>query len=120
MYVLTPKLSWYNDIKYYLNHGTTPQSLEPNKKRVLRLKSTKYQLIDGVLFRKNYDNVLLRCLEKFDVDKVLMQLHDRPTENHFGGETTAHKILRDGYFGPTLFNMLMHMIWNAKYAKQLL
>jgi hypothetical protein len=55
------------------------------------------------LFRKNYDNVFLRCLEKYDADKVLAQLHDGPAGGHFGGETTTHKILRVGYFWPTLF-----------------
>ena len=56
-----------------------------------------------MLFRKNADGVLLRCLEKEESDLVLTQLHDGPASGHFGGDTTAHKILRAGYFWPTLF-----------------
>ena len=67
------------------------------------LKSTQYQMIDWVLFHQNYDNVLLRCLEKEDVNHVLTELHDGPTGGHFDGETTAHKVLRAGYSWPTLF-----------------
>jgi hypothetical protein len=103
LYISTPTFSWYNDIKYYLNHGTSLESLQPKKIRALSLKSVKYQLIDGALFRKNYDNVFLICLEKTNADKLLAQLHDGPTRGHFGGEMTAHKILSVGYYWPTLF-----------------
>ena len=60
-------------------------------------------MIDGVLFRQNYDKVLLRCLEKDDVEHILTELHDRSAGGHFSGETTAHKVLRAGYYWPTLF-----------------
>ena len=56
-----------------------------------------------VLFRQNYDNVLLRYLKKDDADKVLAKLHDRLVGKHFGGEMTAHKVLKVGYYWPTLF-----------------
>ena len=67
------------------------------------MKSSQYQLLDDVLFRKNYNNVLLRCLEKDDADKVLVELHDRPEGKHFGGRMNEEKVLREGYYWPTLF-----------------
>lgn len=33
----------------------------------------------------------------------MQELHDGPVEGHFGGNTTAHKILHAGYYWPTLF-----------------
>ena len=73
------------------------------QRRALCLKSASYQIIEGILFRKNYDGVLLRCLEKEDEKKVMIDLHDGPTGGHFSRDTTAHKILRAGYYWPTLF-----------------
>ena len=67
------------------------------------MKSDSYQIIDGVLFRKNYDGVFLRCLEQEDAKKVVAELHDGPVGGHFSRDTTTHKILRDGYYWPTLF-----------------
>ena len=67
------------------------------------MKSAQYQLIDGVLFRQNYDNLLLRCLEKDDDDKVQAKLCEGPTRGKFGGEMTTHKVLKEGYDWPTLF-----------------
>jgi hypothetical protein len=42
-------------------------------------------------------------LEKYDAEHILTELHDGPTGYHFSEETTAHKVLRAGYYCHTLF-----------------
>jgi transposase InsO family protein len=54
-------------------------------------------------FVKNFDSVLMRCLEKDEAEKVLLELHAGEAGGHFGGDTTAHKVLRASYYWPTLF-----------------
>ena len=103
LYIPASTDSWYNDLKYYLTHGRSLNHLDARKKRALRLKSSQYQLINGVLFRKNYDKVLLRCLEKYDVEHIIIELHDGLTRGHFNGETTTHNLLRASYYWPTPF-----------------
>lgn len=103
LYIPTSTDSWYNDIKYYLTHGSSPSHLDARKKLALRLKFSQYQLIDGVLFQNNYENLLLRCLERDDVEHILTELHDGPVGGHFSVEITAHKFLREGYYCPTPF-----------------
>ena len=51
LYIPALTNSWYNDLNYYLTHGSSLNHLDSSKKRALRLKSAQYQLIDGVLFR---------------------------------------------------------------------
>ena len=80
-----------------------PEHWNSKKQRALRLKSATYQIVDGILFRKIYDGVLLRCLEKEDAKKVITELHDGPVGGHFSGDTIAHKILRARYYWCTLF-----------------
>lgn len=63
--------SLYDDIIYYLKNGYAPPNLDHTKKRALRLKAKQYQLMNDILFRINYDYVLLRCLEKYEAEKVL-------------------------------------------------
>ena len=74
--------------------------LEPDvkKNRALRLKVNQYQCINDVLFKKNYDFVLLRFLEKIEVEKVLQELHDGTLGGHYSGDTIAHKIMDYGYY----------------------
>ena len=67
------------------------------------MKSAPYLLIDNILFRRNSDGVYLRCLDKDETEVILKELHSGPAGGHFGGETTTHKILRAGYYWPTLF-----------------
>jgi hypothetical protein len=55
-------------------------------------------LVNGTLFRQNFDGILMRCLEKDEAEKVLLELHTREASGHFGGDTTAHKVLRAGYY----------------------
>ena len=83
--------------------GLLPEHWKSKQRRELHLKSSSYQIVEGILFRKNYDGVLLRFLEKEDAKKVMIDLHDGPAGGHFSGDTTAHKILRAGYYCPTLF-----------------
>ena len=90
--------SWYRDLVHYLRAGLLLEHWNSKQRRALRLKSASYQIVEGILFRKNYDGVLLRCLEKEDAKKVMIDLHDGPA-----GDTTDHKILRAGYYWPTLF-----------------
>jgi hypothetical protein len=69
----------------------------------LRLKSASFHLVNGILFRQSFDDVLMRYLEKDEAEKVLLELHAGEVGGHFGGDTTDHKVLRDGYYWPMLF-----------------
>ena len=42
--------SWYENIKFYLTHGSSPRNLDPKNKISLRIKSASFQLINDVLF----------------------------------------------------------------------
>jgi hypothetical protein len=94
---------WYDDIKFYLMHGSAPQHLDPKKRRALRLKFASFQLVNGILFCQNFDGILMRCLEKDEAEKVLLELHAGEAGGHFGGDITAQKVLRVGCYWPTLF-----------------
>jgi hypothetical protein len=95
-------------MKYYLTHGYAPLYLEPRNRRTLGIKYAQYQLVNGILFRKKFDNFILRCLEKYDAYFFLSELHDGPAIGHFGGDTIAHKVLKEGVIGPLCSRILLH------------
>ena len=74
----------YADLIFYLKNGHASAQLSYKTKQDLILKSKQYELINDVLFRRNFDSVILRCLEKFEAEKVLQELHDGSTRGHFG------------------------------------
>eukprot|EP00253_Pinus_taeda_P025768 PITA_25768 len=93
----------FADLIFYLKNGYAPPNISYKNKRAIRLKAKNFIIVDDVLFRQNYDSILLRCLEKLEAQKVLQELHDGPAGGHFGADTTAHKIIHVGYYWPTLF-----------------
>ena len=80
--IFTALESRYRDLIHYLQQVYFLEHWSSKKIRELRLKSTSYQVIDGFLFRKNYEGVLLRFLEHEDATKVVKELHDNPAGGH--------------------------------------
>ena len=87
----------------FLLHSTAPAHLDAKRKRALQLKYVPSYLVNNMLLRENFNSVLLRCLELDDANKVLAEFHFGPLGGHYRGDTTTHKVLRDGYYWPTLF-----------------
>jgi hypothetical protein len=109
---------WYDDIRFCLEHGSAPRHLDPAKRRALRLKSTSFHLVNGILFRQSFDDVLMRCLEKDEAEKVLLELHAGEAGGHFGGDTTAHKVLRAVITGPHFLETPMPCVVNVSSVRK--
>ena len=69
--IFTAPESWYRDMVYYIQQGYLSENWNSKKRMVLHLKSASYQIMDGVLFKKNYNGVFLRCLEREDASKIV-------------------------------------------------
>jgi hypothetical protein len=95
---------WYSNIIYYLKNLTCPDHLVEHKRRALRLKAMKYCLTEDGLGWRNPNGVILRCVDKEEADKLVIELHARHCGAHLAARTTAHKILRAGYYQPTIFS----------------
>jgi len=80
---ITNPESQYVDLLFYLKNGYAPSNLSYKNECVLRLKEKHFDIINNVLFRRNYGSIILRCLEKTKAQKVLQELHDGPAGGHF-------------------------------------
>ena len=54
------------------------------------------------LFKRGYSMPLLRCLTEVEARKALHEVHEGVCGNHAAGQSLALKLLRLGYFWPTL------------------
>jgi hypothetical protein len=95
--------AWYKDILYFLQELRPPDGMEKSKARDLKLKVVRYCLIDQALYLKDPLGVLLRFLNPQQAQKVMFDFHSGLCGGHHFWKTTAHKILWDGYYWPTLF-----------------
>ena len=95
---------WYKDVVYFLLYLQCPLELNRSECRSLKLKAMKYVLRDQILYWKDPGGILLKCLEKYEIDAVIAELHSGVCGGHKYWKATPFKILREGYYWPTLFS----------------
>ena len=47
--------------------------------------------------------IIRRCVPENEQCKIVNECHASPYGGHFSGERTAHKILKSGFYWPTIF-----------------
>ena len=63
--------TWYADIVYFLLFLQCPEHLDRKAARYLTLKATKYCLVEEKLFWKDPGGILLRFLDKSEIEGVI-------------------------------------------------
>ncbi|KAK3002057.1 hypothetical protein RJ639_021347 [Escallonia herrerae] len=61
-----------------------------------------YALLEGTLYKKSFSLPYLRCLRPSESLYALQEVHEEICGQHLGGRTLAQKILRQGYYWPTM------------------
>ena len=69
------------------------QPIDRNRAKVLRIKASKYIVIDEELFKKSITGSLQRCLEVEQTQYVHEELHKGDCGNHLGRQGLSHKVL---------------------------
>ncbi|XP_074346702.1 uncharacterized protein LOC141685507 [Apium graveolens] len=70
--------------------------------RRLRYQAAKYVEYDGVLYKRGFNQPLLRCVDREEGNYILREVHEGICGNHSGGGSLAFKVLRQGYYWPTM------------------
>jgi hypothetical protein len=94
---------WYRDIVFYLRSGQFPVTMNPKERRTLKMKENQYVLIVDILFRRNYDGILLRCIDENQAQELMREFHEGICGGHFAPTATSHKIIRVGFYWPSIF-----------------
>lgn len=97
---VTVRDTWMTPIWKYLKEGILPD--DRVEARRLRYKAARYVDFGGSLYRRGFNQPLLKCIEGEECNYVLREVHEGICGNHSGGGSLAQKILRQGYFWPTL------------------
>jgi hypothetical protein len=95
---------WYSHIVHFLQTLSVPSYLTKTQGRDLKLKDMNFCINGNLLFWKNPIGLLLRCINQEEAAKVMIEFHNSECGGHHFWKTTAHKILRSGYYWPSLFS----------------
>jgi hypothetical protein len=67
---------WYRDIVFYLRFEKFLVTMSPKEQRKLKMKEHQYVLIVDILFRRNYDGILLRCVDEDKAQELMKEFHE--------------------------------------------
>ena len=62
---------WYYDIRNFVENRAYPKGADKKDRKALRLLTTQYILYGGGLYRRSYDEVHLRCVDKKEAKKLI-------------------------------------------------
>ncbi|XP_025661750.1 uncharacterized protein [Arachis hypogaea] len=92
--------SWLDPITNFLELSKLPDDEKAAK--TLRREAARYAIIQGQLFRKGLSQPLLKCLHPDQTDYVLREVHEGCCGHHIGGKALARKLIRAGYYWPSM------------------
>ena len=107
---LISNLDVYGDIIIYLQTLKVPTHLSWDEKWRLHRVSKNYLIVDNSLYRRGVDSILRRCLTHDEAEVVLNDCHGGACGGHLSGLSTAQKILRAGYFWPSIFKDCVNVV----------
>ncbi|XP_020201881.1 uncharacterized protein LOC109787736 [Cajanus cajan] len=91
---------WRSEIREFIISGATSTNLSEAKR--LRTQASKYVVIAGQLYKRGFSTPLLKCLNSAEADYVTREVHEGICGLHSGARTTVSKLLRVGYYWPTM------------------
>ena len=92
--------NWMTPIISYLKDGRPPERKDEARK--LRIRSTRYVLMDEVLYKRGFSQPYLRCLAPDEANYVLREVHEGACGNHSGARSLVHKVVQARYYWPII------------------
>jgi len=89
---------WRTPIVHFLKTGSKPDNPEKDWER----KVARYTLVGDELFKRGFTTPLLKCIDKEQAEYVMKELHQGICGYHSGARTMTTRILRAGYYWPTM------------------
>jgi len=92
--------NWTTPIVSYLKDRLLSEDAEEARK--LRIKAAKFVLMDELLYKRDFSQPYLRCLTLDESHYVLRDVYEGACGNQSGVRSLVHKIVRAGYYCPTI------------------
>ncbi|XP_026399282.1 uncharacterized protein LOC113295149 [Papaver somniferum] len=87
---------WRTEVHLFLEEGTLPTDLKQARK--IQSKEGRYDLRDGVLYKKSFLDPLLRCLSREEGHRILKDIHYGDAGHHSVMRSLGDKAKMQGYY----------------------
>ena len=72
----------------------------------------------GSLYKRGFFTPILKCVAGKGVDYVLREVHEGVCGNHIGARTLTGKVLRQGYYWPTILRDAIELVKKCKICQK--
>ncbi|MCH80134.1 hypothetical protein A2U01_0000896 [Trifolium medium] len=108
--------TWIDLIKDYILKGELPTN--PAEATLIKRRAGNRTIIEGQLYRRGLSSLLLKCLAGRETTPVLEEVHKGIASQHLGGRALAKKILRAGYYWPSLVQDSKNFVKNCEKCQK--
>ena len=95
-----PESNWTTPLIFYLKAGIL--SNEKDAARKLKVRALRFILMKDILYKRGFSRPYLRCLFPEEAKHVIRKVHEGIYGNHSGARSLVHKLIRTGYYWPTM------------------
>ena len=100
----------------YINDGTLPD--DPKEASKIRVRSSRFTNHKGSLYKRGFFTPFLKCIAGEDTEYVLREVHEGICGNHIGARTLAGKVLRQGYYWPTILKDATDLVKRCRICQE--
>nr|ABA94871.2 retrotransposon protein, putative, unclassified [Oryza sativa Japonica Group] len=101
-------IAWITEIQAYLTDKTLPEDREGSE-RVQRI-SKRYVLVEGTLYRRAANGILLKCIPREQGVELLNDIHEGECGAHSASRTLVGKGFRQVFYWPTALNDAVDLV----------
>ena len=84
----------------YIKTGNLPS--DPTEARKVKVRWSRFTILNDELYKRGFSQPYLKCLDLGDAKYVLREIHEGVCGNHFGPHSLVGRVVRVGYFWPTM------------------
>ena len=100
----------------YLIDGRLPD--DPKEVAKTRTRSSRFTNHKGRLYKRGFFTPIIKCIAGKDADYVLREVHEGACGNHIGDRALAGKVLRQGYYWPTMLRDTTDLVRKCKIFQE--
>ena len=99
-FVIQSESSWMTLILSFLQDGRLSQDVKEARK--VRKRATRFTILNDALYKRGFSMPYLKCVGESEAKYILEDIHEGICRDHIGPRSLVSKIIRTGYFWPTM------------------
>ena len=108
--------SWMTPIVSFLQDGYLPQDADEARK--IRKRAARFTILNDVLYKRGFSMPYLKCVDNDEAKYILEEIHEGICGDHAGPRSLVSKVIRTGYFWPTMQVNVLELVKKCDKCQQ--